>query len=103
MSNSDASTSTSGNCPGDQATCPSNPPSYASQIAPIIQSRCVACHSPGGMAPSDFTSYATVSDQQSSIRGRVGDCTMPPMGSPQPTSTERTQLLEWLACGAPSN
>jgi len=100
----DPDSGTSGtSCSGATATCPATPPSYSAQIAPIIQARCAGCHSPGGVGGRDFTTWSGVDAWRSNIEEQVGGCVMPPSGSPQPTDSERTLLLEWLACGAPNN
>jgi uncharacterized membrane protein len=91
-------------CPNDTLACPTPAPSYASSVSVIIQNRCLACHSPGGQyASMPFTTYQEVFAARSAILNQVYACRMPPAGATPPTSTERTQLLDWLTCGAPNN
>ena len=91
-------------CPNDTLTCPTPAPSYANSVSTIIQNRCVVCHSPTGQNPAlPFTSYQQVFDNRSKILNQLYACRMPPAGQTQPTSQERTQLLDWLYCGAPNN
>ena len=53
------------------ATCPSPPPSYKADVQSIIQSRCYACHGPGGVEVSriDLTTYQGVAEND--ISGEV--------------------------------
>ena len=86
------------------ATCPSPQPSYATDVAPIIQAHCLKCHAPGGQeASKDFTTYQHVFDQRLAILNQFYSCRMPPDGEPRPTSQERALLLGWLVCGSPNN
>jgi hypothetical protein len=79
-------------------------PSYKNDVAPIIQARCLKCHSPGGQeAVRDYTTYQGVYFYRQSILTRVHDCTMPPQGESPPDSQERALLFGWLVCGAPNN
>jgi hypothetical protein len=64
------------------------------------------CHAPGadGAAPAalpDLSTYAGVKANISAIQTQVQDGLMPPAGSLQPTATANSNLLAWLACGAP--
>jgi uncharacterized membrane protein len=97
--------SSGGQCPsGLPAACPSAAPSYQSDIAPIIQSRCLACHGPGGVEYSrPLDTYSAVYSQRSPVLNQVYGCLMPPVGAPAPTEAERQLLLAWLVCKAPNN
>jgi hypothetical protein len=90
-------------CPTVAATCPSPPPSYKTDVQPIIQSHCYACHGPGGIEVSkfDLTTYQGVAEND--VSGEIGGCFMPPPGNEQPTADERQTLLDWVACGQPNN
>lgn len=82
---------------------------YESFGEPFLNVWCNGCHSsemPEGMrgkAPLgvDFDDIELVRSQTSRIWARAGDhnATMPPVGGPE--AEERTNLGEWLACGAP--
>jgi len=75
---------------------------YDSDIAAIMNSRCMPCHAPGGEESTiPFTSYKQVFGERMSIASQLVGCDMPPDGSPQLTSDERTRILDWLSCGAP--
>lgn len=91
-------------CTPVTAGCPSTPPSYASDIAPLIGSRCVVCHFPGTtIAPSDLSTYDQVRRQGGTALGMVQSCLMPPPDAGVLGEAERTELVEWLRCGAPNN
>jgi uncharacterized membrane protein len=89
---------------------------YASFGRSFLQEYCTECHS--GMleaaarhgAPSDhnFDTLAAVQANHPEHMDQVAaagpdgiNTAMPPKGYPQPSEAERTQLGQWLACGAP--
>jgi hypothetical protein len=90
-------------CTSVAATCPSPPPSYKTDVQPILESHCYSCHGPGGIEVSkvDLTSYQGVAEND--LPGEISECLMPPSGNEQPTLEERTTLLDWVACGMPDN
>ncbi|APR87119.1 hypothetical protein A7982_12468 [Minicystis rosea] len=97
--------SESGACPDDlPASCPSDAPGYAATIAPLIEARCVTCHTTGGQASDKaFGTHAEVHAQRTGILSQVYGCRMPPAGAVQLTEDERSALLAWLVCGAQDN
>jgi hypothetical protein len=95
-------------CPNDVPdTCPSPAPSFAVDVAPIIQNRCAACHVPGGMEPGiPFQTYAQIVSEvkpDDTMLFEINDCIMPPIDYPQLLLSEREILLTWLICGAADN
>ena len=80
--------------------CPTPAPTY-SDVEPIIQSRCVVCHSGTIGGPWALTDYPHVADWKNEVRGNLLDCSMPPSdaGFVMPEE-ERTRILEWVLCGA---
>lgn len=73
-------------------------------MAPIINLRCVTCHSPGGQEASrPLQTYAQVYAERSAVLNQVYACNMPPTTAAKPTEQERQALLAWLVCGAPQN
>jgi hypothetical protein len=106
---SDAATSVDSDaeasCPQDLPSCPSSPPSWASEVQAIINLRCNACHGVGGIEQSkwNFSTYQGVHNNFGSVLNQVYGCTMPPADAAAPTSDERLALLEWLVCRAPNN
>jgi uncharacterized membrane protein len=104
--------SSSPNDPADAggSTCVSAPacpaggaPSYKTEIQPILQAACIPCHSPGGTAGYDESSYSDVYNQFGAILSQVAICVMPPVNGPQLTDAQRVALTAWLKCGAPDN
>jgi hypothetical protein len=97
------------NCPMVSTSCPSPEPSYANDVAPIIQQRCaLGCHSPTGIEPTrPYQTYDEVTGPnrqiQIDILLQVRDCRMPRAGSPPLSVDELTTLLGWLYCDAPNN
>jgi hypothetical protein len=87
-------------------TCPQSP-SYAKDIAPLVKRVCGPCHSQGGIASDrDLTTYANLTKLETTVLVQVNSCSMPPPDAgPESTLTsdERTELLQWLVCGAPNN
>ena len=86
-------------------------PKYATEIAPLLQERCVSCHSPGNIAPWAMTNHAIVQAFADSIKDEVLSARMPPWhadptvgsfsndSSLRPEETDR--LMRWLNAGAP--
>jgi uncharacterized membrane protein len=105
-----ACSSSSSDAPASSSQCvvaPACPdggvPSYASEIAPIIQDECVPCHSPNGIGGFSETTYADVYNQFGSMLSQVNACLMPPANGPPMTNAQRVALTAWLRCGAPDN
>jgi mono/diheme cytochrome c family protein len=89
-------------CPKDPPTdCPSPAPRYTAHVAPVIQTRCAQCHTPGGIQEFvPFQTYEQVQLWQVGIKVVLESCLMPPADQPQPTSEEWSAMLGWIACGA---
>jgi len=89
-------------CRAEAATeCPSPTPVYA-DVQPIIERRCVTCHSETSTGPWPLTSYQDVADWYDVVRDEVLRCSMPPPDSATPlTSAESQAILEWIRCGFP--
>lgn len=54
---------------------------YAQQVAPILQRRCLECHRPGQVGPFTLTSYADAISHADTIREVVNQRRMPPWGA----------------------
>lgn len=81
--------------------CPDPAPRYA-DVAPVLQAKCVTCHSGVAGGPWPLTDYEHVADWQNEIRAELLDCSMPPADAGAPiTKEESTLLLNWVRCGAP--
>jgi hypothetical protein len=94
-----------GSCPNGLPTCPSTPPSYVNDVAPIIAKNCLACHGDGGseVTSHDLRTYESLYPQRSAILDQVYACTMPPADAGPLPDDERLTLLTWLECRAPEN
>lgn len=96
------------NCPSiDASSCNAPIPSYASEVAPILDQRCNrTCHAPG-VGPWPLVNYDDVHDWTTIIGAYIEQCGMPPpdstAGDGDMTYEERVTVLDWLACGAPNN
>ncbi len=85
--------------------------SYAKDVAPIIQAKCVACHQPGGIGPMTLTSYEQIRGHGQMIREVLRNHRMPPF-QPDPTvghwapddglsSDQLKTVVHWIEAGAP--
>ena len=85
--------------------------SYAHDVAPIIASKCVSCHQPGGIGPMPLTSYPRIKAFSPMIREVIRTQRMPPWRA-DPTvgkfhddkslSPEQIRtLVHWVEQGAP--
>lgn len=94
-----------GGCPNDLPdACPSSDPSYSTDVVPILESRCLDCHSPGGPAETTpLGGYDSVYSIRTTVLTRVYGCKMPPADATPLTPEERATLLAWLVCGAKDN
>jgi hypothetical protein len=84
---------------------------YSTNIAPILQSRCVRCHAPGNIGTFAMTNYLVVSNYAPLIRQEALSRRMPPWhADPQYgrftndvslTPDELNTLVQWVDAGAP--
>ena len=82
-------------------------------MAPILEQRCVRCHSPGQIGPFSLTSYSRVAPRAAAIREVIEQGRMPPWhanpnhgrfaNDPSLTDTEKAKLLAWLDAGCPTD
>lgn len=87
-------------------------PTYHTDIAPLIQRRCVACHQAGGLAPFSLDGYAEVSSMAQRVAAAVVARRMPPMPAAQDDDCpqiedqrvmpdlEREAIKRWVEQGA---
>jgi hypothetical protein len=80
--------------------CPETPPSYQTEVIPILEAKCNSCHD-GTQGLWPLTDYQSVIDWQAGIEEDLMSCSMPPAGAPELTPDETHTLLTWFACGAP--
>jgi cytochrome c5 len=85
------------------AACAQPGPSFAKDIAPLLQRDCNTCHAPGSTL-WPLVGYENVRDWSYAILLDVDGCRMPPAdGGTTLSSTDRSLLLAWIACGANNN
>lgn len=94
------------NCPFETPVCPDPQPSYAGEVAALIQTYCVGCHGPGGQeAIRPFVTWQDIDDHQYAgpMQRQMLGCLMPPADAPQLSDAQKQTLIGWLTCGAPNN
>lgn len=84
---------------------------YSTDIAPLLQNKCVSCHSPGNIAPWAMTNYNIVQTYASLIKAEVLAGRMPPWHADYnyaPATNDfslapdqAAQLVQWINDGAP--
>lgn len=92
-------------------TCPSPPPSWKSDVAPLLEAYCLQCHGAGAIASARFplSTYADVKQHATQSWEQVYTCLMPngdasPPPLAYPTLAQRQTLVTWASvCGAPNN
>jgi hypothetical protein len=85
--------------------------SYSSDIAPLLQNKCVSCHRPGNIAPWSMTNYDIVQIYAPLMRGEILAGRMPPWHADPHYGTfandsslspaEAAMLVQWIDDGAP--
>jgi len=92
----------------------SSAPTFAKDIAPILQDKCEVCHRAEGMAPMSLISYAEVRPWARSIRTRTMAREMPPwaidktvgiqeFANDRSLSDAQIKLIaDWVDAGAPA-
>ncbi|MBS0363333.1 MAG: redoxin domain-containing protein, partial [Proteobacteria bacterium] len=85
--------------------------SYAKDVAPILEAKCVACHEEGGIGPMAFNNYAIVKGFAPMIREVIRTDRMPPYHADprvghfsdgkRLTPAEIKTIVNWVAEGAP--
>ncbi|THD71517.1 redoxin domain-containing protein [Phenylobacterium sp.] len=85
--------------------------SYAKDVAPILEAKCVACHEEGGIGPFAMTNYAMVKGFAPMIREVIRTDRMPPYHADphigkfsddkRLTADETKTLVHWIEAGAP--
>src|SRR5437867_11122411 len=86
-------------------------PSYSTDIAPLLKSSCVGCHSPGNLAPFALTNYASVTNKMVAMRLELLKGVMPPWHADYNyqsftndfplSATQQAMLVNWIAAGGP--
>jgi hypothetical protein len=88
---------------GLPSSCPSTPPSFQTDVLPILNAKCNTCHV-GGNGPWPLSDYGSVWDWRSTILTDLENCAMPPADAgAMLTAEEQGALVGWVLCGAPHN
>jgi hypothetical protein len=96
-------------CPLIAADCPATPPSWKTDVAPLITQYCGACHGDGGVEQPtiDLSNYAGVFKNRFEVQFQVYHCEMPQADAsppvPQLSNAQRETIVAWAACSAPNN
>lgn len=87
-------------------------PTYADQVASILNERCISCHRPGQIGPMSLLSYDEVRPWAKSILRNVSERVMPPWHATGGTATfvndrslepdEIETIVSWIKAGAPA-
>ena len=98
---------------GAQTSSASDQPTFAKDVAPILQRSCVSCHRAGEMAPMSLQTYEEARPWARSIKARTASHEMPPFhidksigitsfkNDPSLTSDEIATIGRWVDAGAP--
>jgi uncharacterized membrane protein len=79
-------------------------PSYQTDVAPLISTRCSACHGDGGIEASfPLAPHAKLFAQRRTALNQIFTCGMPPACAHGLEPDERATLLQWFVCGALDN
>jgi hypothetical protein len=84
---------------------------YTTVIAPLLQAKCVTCHSPDNIAPFAMTSHEVVRNYAALMKSHVMSKKMPPWHADPNygafrndvslTEAQTAQLLDWIDAGTP--
>jgi mono/diheme cytochrome c family protein len=93
------------------AELPSETPTYARDVAPVLFEHCTDCHRPGQMAPMSFLTYESTRPWARAILKAVTSRAMPPwfadpsighfLNDPTLSDAEVATLARWVEAGAP--
>lgn len=94
-------------CPDDlpsDADCAAAVPSYQADVAPLLSTRCGACHAVGGIEASfPLAPHSRLFAQRRTVLNQIFTCMMPPVCAHGLEPDERAMLLRWFVCGALDN
>ncbi len=86
-------------------------PDYRTEIAPLVQSRCVTCHRPGDIGSFPILKHADLAERAREIRDSVLSGSMPPWQADPAhgqfsndfsmTPDEASRLVAWIDAGSP--
>jgi hypothetical protein len=86
-------------------------PTFRTDIAPLLQAKCVTCHRPGDIGSFAMTNHAVVAEKAAGIRMNVAAGHMPPWHADPAhnrfandfslSPAEASRLVAWIDAGAP--
>jgi hypothetical protein len=96
------------------SACPSPPPTYQADVLPVLQAKCLICHSPtlpdGGanamyQPPYNYSTYALQDAIKGTIYTEILTCNMPNLdaGASPMDEADRQIIMGWITCGALDN
>jgi mono/diheme cytochrome c family protein len=98
-------------CTGTDTTPEETGPTYYTDVKPILDGRCVSCHSKGDIGPFALDTYAAAKATKEQIVTRTSARTMPPWGAdagdtkykfdPSLSDDQIATLKAWVDAGAP--
>jgi hypothetical protein len=92
---------------------PQAPPTFAKDVAPILQQKCQSCHRPGSIAPMSLLTYEDAQKYAPRIRARVAARVMPPWHIDRTVGIQAFQndrsltdaqidtIVKWVDAGTP--
>ena len=93
-----------------QAAKPAPSPTYAKDVAPILQAKCITCHRPGEVAPMSLRTFDEVRPWARAIKQKVTSREMPPWfadaphgsftNDPRLTNEQIDIISRWADAGA---
>jgi mono/diheme cytochrome c family protein len=93
------------------SACQPTGPTYAQDVKPILDGRCVNCHTAGGIAPFKLDTYADAKNYAAAIADAVETGRMPPwkagpadvtyLRNPSLTAEQKAAIVAWAKSGAP--
>jgi uncharacterized membrane protein len=84
--------------------CDTESPSYAADIAPLVETHCLSCHYAGNPNSSVvLETQSQLSRQVGLVETQLYRCEMPPSDGEALDTNDREELLKWLVCGARNN
>lgn len=84
--------------------CDTTAISFSQDVLPIINSRCISCHAPGGQQESSpYTSYEQIKNYDAAMVERINGIgsIMPPTGAI--STCEKLKIAAWVNAGSPNN
>lgn len=93
------------------AACQPSGPTWAQDVKPILDGRCVNCHAAGGIAPFKLDTYADAKGYAAAIADAVQSGRMPPwraapadvdyLRNPSLSAEQKAAVVAWAKNGAP--